>query len=81
MKRPSIKKIKAYNQILISIAGTIGLLFLLCMGIILIVEECNLYFDDYTPTPSGIIATQQTDSLLNDSIRRQVIAFQKIELI
>lgn len=76
---PTIQKIKAYNQILLAIAGTFALLFAILLAIIFLIEiSGGGRSDDYQ---DGILATEQTDELLKDSLRRQIISFDQIQII
>ncbi len=43
------------------------------------VQQCS--FGDRPVTPSGIISSQVTDSLLRDSVRKQIVSFSQIILI
>jgi hypothetical protein len=76
----NFEKVKNYNQFLLSIAGTLGLLFLLFLGIMITVDECNFRFDDDTYN-AGIISNVETENLLKDSIRKQIISFKYLNLI
>lgn len=75
-----INKIRNYNQILLAIAGSIGVLMLFISGIFLIAELADDLFrdnDDYR----GILAIDETDRLLRDTLRKQIVTFDKIEII
>ena len=74
------KKIKNFNQLLLAIGATLVLLFFIGAGIFIVIEEFSRGRggNDY---PDGIIATEKTKELLSDSLRKQIISFNEIELI
>lgn len=74
------EKIKNYNQLLLAIAGTAGLIFLIVAGIIMVVEFTSYYFDD-DEIQTGIIAQEEADQLLKDSLRKQIISFRNISVL
>ncbi len=77
-----IEKIKNYNQVLLALAGTIGIIFLL-IGLFFVASEIvdDLFRRDNYYTNNGIIATEETDQLVQDSLRKQVISFKDIQII
>ena len=76
---PNIQKIKAYNQILLAVAGTSALLFAVIALIAFLIEISSYGRYDYED--EGILATEQTEELLKDSLRRQIISFDQIFVI
>ena len=76
-----MEKLKKYNQLLLAIAGTGILLFFLFMAIVFIFDELKYRWSDDDPFEQGIIATEETDQLLQDSLRKQIISFKEMNLI
>ncbi len=77
----NFEKIRNYNQLLLSIAGTGLILFFFLGGLWTIYEEYRRYKYNSNDLPSGIIAQEETNQLLEDSTRRQIISFNQIGLI
>lgn len=76
-------KIKKYNQILLAIAGTLGLLLLLGAGIIGLYETWS-YSRDYDEGAydTSILSEEVTDSLVTDhQVRRQIITLSNFNLL
>lgn len=74
-------KLKRYNQVLLAIISTMALLFVLIGGIMalsVIYDELS-WKNQYTE-PS-IIADRQTDQMLGDSVRKQLISFERLILL
>ncbi len=75
-----MSKIKSYNQVILAIIGTIAILFMVGMGIFLVIEFIGYSYDDAEES-QGILAIDETNQLLEDSIRKQIISFNQIEII
>ena len=75
------EKIKNYNQLILAIAGTVTVLFLLGFGIMVLVHELGNMFSDNSRYQEGILSEDKTTELLADSMRKQIISFNHIELI
>lgn len=74
------QKIKNFNQLLLAIGGVLALLFFLGAGILIAIDEFGIgQGNDHVP--DGIISTEETEELLKDSLRKQIISFNEIELI
>ncbi|KAA3624023.1 MAG: hypothetical protein DWQ02_23710 [Bacteroidetes bacterium] len=72
-----MEKLKKYNQILLAILATVGLLFLLGFGIMAITEYLSFYsYDDHEYEP-GLIAETKTDSLIKEEKREQILTFNQ----
>ena len=74
-------KLKRYNQVLLAIISTMALVFVLVGGIMtlsILYDELS-WKDQYTE-PS-IIADRQTDQMLGDSVRKQLISFERLILL
>lgn len=76
-----IEKIKKYNQILLAIGGTVAVLFCIFGLVLFMVEEGQYFFHSNNNQPSGIIATEEVEQLVEDSIRKQVISFTNLTLL
>ncbi|MEL6865350.1 MAG: hypothetical protein AAFP19_13070 [Bacteroidota bacterium] len=75
------KNIQTYNQYLLAIFGTGCILFaLFFFGFIFYIEVYPKYADD-DQFEGGILAEEETDLLLEDSLRKQIISFDQLELI
>lgn len=76
-----MEKLKKYNLVLLAIIGTLLLIYLIIGGGIVGYEMLtyNSYGDShYEP---GIVSEETTDSLLAEEVRRQIITFNRIELV
>lgn len=74
-------KLKKYNQIILAIAGTIGLIILLVIGAFAIIELSASYLRSSNNDYNGILAIEETNQLLQDSLRKQIISFNKIQVV
>lgn len=76
-----IEKIRNYNSIILAIAGTVAVIFLIIGAFFLLEDMSRSFFrnDDYRN--DGILAIEETDQLLKDSLRRQIISFDRIQII
>ncbi|NEN22339.1 hypothetical protein G3O08_02330 [Cryomorpha ignava] len=76
-----IEKIRNYNSIILALVGTIAVIFLIFAAFFLLEEMSRSFFrnDDYRN--DGILATEETDQLLKDSLRRQIISFDRIQIV
>lgn len=75
-----INKIKNYNQIILAIAGTLGLI-LLSLLIFLVLGEMSRSLFIPKDSNNGILAVEKTNNLLKDSLRKQIISFNRIQII
>lgn len=74
-----MEKLKKYNQVLLATIGTLTLLFgFLCLIYVAFEVWSRARYD--TPEPQ-IMAEEEAKKLAADSIRRQVISFNRAELI
>lgn len=78
-----MEHIKKYNQILLAVGGTGLLVFMFFLGLLAISESLRRsnFFGKDDHNSSGIIATEKTDELAQDSIRKQIISFNQLELL
>jgi len=76
-----MEKIKKFNQVLLAVIGSISLLIIIGIGISLLVDAIRNLRHEEVSFPKGIISEEKTDELLTDSLRKQIISFDKIELI
>lgn len=74
------EKIKNYNQLLLAIAGTLTLLFFIGMGVIFMVDEFSYRFSD-NDYHEGILSSEETEVLLADTLRKQIISFPNMFLV
>ena len=73
-------KIKNYNQIILAAAGTIGVILLLFLAGIFIWDTVSRWsYDD--DDEIGILATEQTDILQEENLRKQIISFNRIQVL
>jgi hypothetical protein len=75
-----MERIKRYNQILLAILGTVGILLGLAVFGFLLMDFFNSSWGP-SRTDSGIIAGDEIEQLRTDSLRQQVISFDRIRLI
>lgn len=75
------QKLNKYNQVLLAIAGTIGIILLFIMAVFAIHEIYDDFFRSYDYSDDGILAIEETDQLRKDSLRKQIISFNKIQVI
>ena len=71
-----IDKIRAYNQILLAVAGTIGVLFLL--GAAIFALQDLFWSPSYD---SGIINSEEIEEAQEKGIRKEVISFSDLKVI
>lgn len=77
-----IDKIKNYNQVILAIAGTIGVILLAFAALIMLEELSRSFFRDRDGyNNSGVLAMESVNELQKDSLRQQIISFNKIEMI
>lgn len=77
-----IDKIKNYNQIILAIAGTIGVLFLFFAAFFALEELSRSFFDSkINRSNQGILAIEETNELNKDSLRKQIISFNRIQVV
>ena len=76
-----MQRIKNYNQIMLAIAGTVGVIILIFSAIMLLMQLTRSWSYDNNRDNSGVIATEETNELKKDSIRKQIISFNSIEVI
>jgi len=76
-----IDKIKNYNQIILAIVGTIGVVFIFFAALFTLVEMSDTFFRNDDNSNNGILAIEETDKLLQDSLRKQIITFNRIQII
>ena len=77
-----MEKIKNYNQIILAIAGTIGVVFLFFAVFLALEEMSRSFFGSRVDRNNqGILAIEETDELNKDSLRKQIISFNRIQVI
>lgn len=76
-----IEKIKNYNQIILAIAGTIGVLFIFFAAFFVLVDMSSSFFDNASNNNNGVLATEKTNQLQKENLRKQIISFNKIQVI
>jgi len=75
----NFEKIRDYNQFLLALAGTVLVLFIVIGGAFILYEEISYSFqDDYN---TGILSNEETSRLQKDSLRKQIISFNEINII
>lgn len=70
-----MEKIRNFNQILLSIAGIVGILFLLA--------ACSLLIIDMWPreyTEEGMIAEEEVEILNEQGLRKEIISFERFQV-
>ncbi|MFT4612745.1 MAG: hypothetical protein ACI9OT_002135 [Gammaproteobacteria bacterium] len=77
-----IEKIKNYNQKLLAVLGTIGVLFL-TIALLAFITFSILDFNDYREEPfeTGILSDEKIEELQKENKREQVISYQTPKLI
>jgi hypothetical protein len=76
-----MERIKRYNQILLAILGTVGIFIGLALFGLLLMDLFDFSSWRQPRSNPGIIAGDEIEQLRSDSLRRQVISFNQIELI
>lgn len=76
-----IDKIRNYNQILLAVAGTLGIVFLCIAAFFALESMSRTFFRNNNQANNGILATEETNQLLQDSLRKQIISFDHIRII
>ncbi|MBP6235549.1 MAG: hypothetical protein KA536_05395 [Saprospiraceae bacterium] len=76
-----IDKVRNYNQILFAIAGTIGIVFILFAAFLTLEEMSWSFFNNNDDKNNGVLAISDTNQLLKDSLRKQIISFDGIQII
>ena len=77
-----IERIKNYNQIILAIAGTIGVVFLLFAAFFALEELSRSFLDSRADSNNqGILAIEETNELNKDSLRKQIISFNRMQVI
>lgn len=79
--RINFEKVKNYNQFMLAMAVTIGVIFLLFGTIAFIVETSSYWFRDSQNQNSGILAEEKSPETLRDTIPKQLVSFRNIELL
>lgn len=74
-------KLKKYNLIILAVIGTLLLIYLIIGGGVYGYEMLTYNSSDDTWYEPGIISEEVTDSLILEEKRKQIITFNKIELI
>ena len=75
-----VDKIKNYNQIILAIAGTLGVILLLLAAIFALDE----IFDPFSPASNynqGILSKEETNEGNEDSLRKQIISFPRLQVV
>jgi len=73
------KKVRNYNQFLLALAGTIAILFIIGAGLLTAYETFRYYSKEEHTT--GILSNDETDELQKDSLRKQIISFERLSII
>lgn len=76
-----IEKIKNYNQIILAIAGTIGVIFLFFAAFFVLIDMSSSFFENDSNNYNGVLATEKTNQLQKENLRKQIISFNKIQVI
>ncbi|MFK7946060.1 MAG: hypothetical protein AB8G11_00605 [Saprospiraceae bacterium] len=74
-------KLQKYNQWILAIAGTVGLLFLVGVVLFAIIDFFNHRYYDWEEEYVEPISEIGTDELLKDSLRSQIISFDEMLLL
>ena len=72
----NIEKIKNFNQVMLAVAGTLGVILLLIF-IILMMRELNIFSGraHYYDNPSGLIADDKVETLNQENLRKQIVSY------
>ena len=75
-----IEKVKNFNQIMLAIAGIIGIFCLVFLLIMAVVEVFNSF--DRTPTiTNGLISDENVETLNQQNLRKQIVSYQSPILV
>ncbi len=78
----NIEKIKNYNQKMLALISTLGVIFLLILIIMLIPEFLRILPDrSYNDNPSGLISGEKAENLNQENLRKQIISYESPWLI
>ncbi|MDR2915760.1 MAG: hypothetical protein LBV74_13150 [Tannerella sp.] len=71
----NIEKIKNYNQKMLAVAGTLGVILLLVF-IIVMIKELHLFDGrSHHDNPTGLIADDKVESLSRENLRKQIVSY------
>lgn len=76
-----MEKIKNYNQIILAIAGTVGVVLLMALLVMTVEDFFSDFFISSDDSTSGILAIEETNQLNEDSLRKQIISFNRIQVV
>jgi hypothetical protein len=78
----NIEKIKNYNQKILALIGTLGVIFLVILIVLMISELLRNFSRGYRDdTPSGLLADEKADNLNQENLRKQIISYDSPWLI
>ncbi|KAA6302857.1 MAG: hypothetical protein EZS26_001027 [Candidatus Ordinivivax streblomastigis] len=78
----NIEKIKNYNQKILALVGTLGVVLLVIFIIMMIPELLRTFYrGHYDNTPSGLLADDKVGSLNQENLRKQLISYESPWLI
>jgi len=75
----SIEKVRNYNQKILAVLSTLGVLFLLVCTVILIIEIWPS--SRYVERPQGLISDEKAEALNQENLRKQIISYEMPWLI
>lgn len=78
----NVEKVKNYNQKLLAVLGTVGLIFLLTALIAFIsIMVIEIFPRSYDESETGILSDEKIEELQKENKRKQVISYQMPKLI
>ena len=74
-----IDKIKNYNQVILAIAGTVGLIFVIWLTAYAIWDMTYSWRNSGDDV--GILSSEQAEILQKENLRKQIISFNRLEMV
>ncbi|MDR1274351.1 MAG: hypothetical protein LBK12_07360 [Odoribacteraceae bacterium] len=77
----NIEKIKNYNQKVLAVVGTLGIILLLICITLMMTEFHAFRGSPYPNSPSGLISNEKAENLNQENLRKQIISYESPWLI
>ncbi|GHT54492.1 hypothetical protein FACS189451_09560 [Bacteroidia bacterium] len=78
----NIEKIKNYNQKMLAVISTLGVILLVIFIIMMLPEVTRIFYrGHYDDTPSGLLAGDKIEQLKQENMRKQIVSYETPWLI
>lgn len=71
-----IEKLKTYNQILLALAGTLAIFFIVFVGVLAVIDFYPRHYEE-----EGMIVTEEVVRLNEQGLRKEIISIESLEVI